>query len=94
MGLLFEWDERKARQNLKKHGVSFEEACTIFRDTLSVTIDDPLHSMREQRFVTLGHSTKQRLLVVVHADRSGRVRIISARAATHHERKTYEEAHP
>ena len=65
MGLLFEWDERKAEQNLGKHGVLFEEASTVFGDTLSVTIDDPLHSMREQRCVTLGHSTKQRVLVVV-----------------------------
>ena len=65
MGLLFEWDERKAEQNLGKHGVLFEEASTVFGDTLSVTIDDPFHSMREQRCVTLGHSTKQRVLVVV-----------------------------
>ncbi len=93
MGLLFEWDERKAKQNLGKHGVSFEEASTVFGDTLSVTIDAPFHSMREQRCVTLGHSTKQRLLVVVHTDRSGRIRIISARVATRHERNTYEEAH-
>jgi len=94
MGLLFEWDERKAKQNLGKHGVSFEEASTVFGDTFSVTIDDPLHSMREQRCVTLGHSTKQRLLVVVHTSRSGRMRIISARVATRHERNTYEEEHP
>jgi uncharacterized protein len=93
MGLLFEWDERKAEQNLGKHGVSFEEASMVFGDTLSVTIDDPLHSMREQRCVTLGQSTKQRLLVVVHTDRSGRIRLISARVATRHERNTYEEAH-
>ncbi len=93
MGLLFEWDERKAKQNLGKYGVSFEEASTVFGDTLSVTIDDPLHSMREQRCVTLGHSTKQRLLVVVHTSRRGRIRLISARVATRHERNTYEEAH-
>ncbi|MDC8448891.1 MAG: BrnT family toxin [Nitrospira sp.] len=65
MGLLFEWDERKAKQNLSKHGISFEEASTVFSDTLSVTIDDPFHSVREQRCVTLGHSSKQRLVVVV-----------------------------
>jgi uncharacterized DUF497 family protein len=94
MGLLFEWDDRKAEQNLKKHGVSFDEASTAFGDTLSVTIDDPFHSVREQRFVTLGHSSKHRLLVVVHTDRSGRIRIISARPATRHERNTYEEARP
>jgi uncharacterized protein len=94
MGLLFEWDDRKAEQNLKKHGVSFDEASTVFGDTLSVTIDDPFHSVREQRCVTLGHSSKHRLLVVVHTDRSGRIRIISARPATRHERNTYEEARP
>ena len=91
MGLLFEWEERKAKQNLNKHGVSFEEASTVFGDTLSVTIDDPLHSTKEQRCVTLGHSTKQRLLVVVHTNRGGRMRIISARVATRHERNTHEE---
>ena len=94
MGLLFEWDERKAKQNLSKHGISFEEASTVFGDILSVTIDDPSHSMREQRCVTLGHSSKHRLLVVVHTDRSGRNRIISARPATRRERNTYEEACP
>ncbi len=93
MGLLFEWDERKAEQNLDKHGVSFEEASMVFGDTLSVTIDDPLHSTREQRCVTLGHSTKQRVFVVVHTSRSGRIRLISARVATRHERNTSEEAH-
>lgn len=91
MGLLFEWDERKAKQNLNKHGVSFDEASTVFGDTFSVTIDDPLHSMRQRRYVTLGHSAKQRLLVVVHTERGNRIRLISARVATRHERKTYEE---
>jgi uncharacterized DUF497 family protein len=62
MGLLFEWDEEKSRNNLRKHGVSFEEASTIFGDPLSVTIDDPQHSAREQRWVTLGHSAKHRLV--------------------------------
>ena len=93
MGLLFEWDEHKAKQNLKKHRISFEEASTVFGDTSSVTVDDPLHSVGEQRCVTLGHSSKHRLLVVVHTDRSGRIRIISARLATRYERNTYEEAH-
>ena len=94
MGLLFEWDEQKAKQNLSKHGISFEEASTVFGDTLSVTIDDPSHSVREQRCVTLGHSSKHRLLVVVHTDRIGRIRIISARPATRRERNIYEEARP
>jgi len=91
MGLLFEWDERKAKQNLSKHGISFDEASTVFGDTLSITIEDPVHSTREHRLVTLGHSAKQRLLVVVHTDRSNRVRLISARIATRHERRKYEE---
>ena len=92
MGLLFEWDEEKSRNNLRKHGVSFEEASTIFGDPLSVTIDDPQHSAREQRWVTLGHSAKYRLLAVVHTDRGSRIRIISARMATRYERETYEES--
>jgi uncharacterized DUF497 family protein len=91
MGLLFEWDEEKNERNVRKHGVTFEEACTIFGDPLSVTIDDPSHSVRELRWVTLGNSAKRRLLVVVHTDRGGSIRIISARMATRHERKTYEE---
>jgi uncharacterized DUF497 family protein len=92
MGLFFEWDEGKNEHNLRKHGVTFEEASTIFADPLSVTIDDPQHSTREQRWVTVGHSAKHRVLVVVHTDRGGRTRIISARVATRHERKTYEES--
>jgi uncharacterized protein len=91
MGVLFEWDEAKNLANLRKHGVSFDEAATIFGDTLSVTIDDPGHSYREFRFVTLGYSANQRLLTVVHTDRGHRIRIISARPATRTERKAYEE---
>lgn len=91
MGLLFEWDEGKSRKNLRKHGVSFDEASTIFGDPLSVTIGDPRHSIREPRWITLGHSAKSRLLAVVHTDRGGRIRIISARVATRYERETYEE---
>ncbi len=91
MGLLFEWDEEKSRSNLRKHGVAFEEASTVFGDSLSVTIDDPRHSIREPRWITLGHSTRHRLLVVVHTNRGTRVRIISARIATRAERKAYEE---
>jgi uncharacterized DUF497 family protein len=91
VAIYFEWDEDKARQNLQKHGVSFEEAATVFGDTLSLTIEDPLHSMEEQRFVTIGLSLRHRVLVVVHTDRGGDVRIISARVATRRERKGYEE---
>lgn len=91
MGLTFEWDEKKARKNLKKHGVSFEEAATVFGDPLSLTIDDPLHSKYEKRFVTMGESMRRRILVVVHAERGDNIRIISARVATRRERRAYEE---
>lgn len=91
MPLKFEWDERKAALNRKKHGVSFEEASTVFTDTLSLTIPDPLHSEGEERFVIIGVSEEQRLLVVVHMERGNSIRLISARQATEHERKTYEE---
>lgn len=91
MSLSFEWDQRKAEQNLKKHGVSFEEAATIFADPLSLTIPDPVHSDQEERFVTIGISFENRLLVVVHTDRGDNIRIISSRNASPHERKTYEE---
>ncbi|MGH7168358.1 MAG: BrnT family toxin [Nitrospiraceae bacterium] len=89
--MIFEWDDRKARHNVKKHGVSLEEAATIFGDPLSLTIDDPLHSHGEERFVTIGMSTRQRLLVVVHTERGDRLRIISARLATKAERNQHEE---
>lgn len=91
MGLRFEWDEDKARQNIEKHSVSFEEAATMFGDPLSLTIDDPLHSRDEGRFVTIGESINQDVLVVVHTERGDAVRIITARKATPHERRTYEE---
>lgn len=91
MPLRFEWDERKSELNEKKHGVTFEEACTVFGDTLSLTIPDPLHSRDEERFVIVGRSEKQRALVVVHTERGDRIRLISARQATAHERKIYEE---
>jgi uncharacterized protein len=91
MGLLFEWDPNKARLNVKTHGVSFDEASTAFRDPLSQTIDDPLHSEDEERFVLIGRSIQRRLLVVVHTERGDRIRIISARLATKRERFRYEE---
>lgn len=90
MSLRFEWDENKARQNVEKHGISFEEAVTVFGDPLSLTIDDPLHSQEERRFVTLGESSDRELLVVVHADREDTIRVISARKATRRERRDYE----
>ncbi len=92
MRVTIEWDPTKARINRRKHGVTFEEATTVFIDPLSSTIPDPLHSGDEERFIIVGQSIQQRLLVVVHTDRGDRIRIISARVANAHERKTYEEA--
>ena len=91
MGMLFEWDPRKAKGNITLHGVSFDEASTAFHDVLSITIDDPLHSIGEERYVLTGQSHRGRLLVVVHTEREDRIRIISARLATNKERKQYEE---
>ena len=93
MGITFEWDEEKAQINLKKHGVSFEEASSVFASPLSLTIADPLQSDEEDRFDTLGESSSGRLLVVVSTDRGETIRIISARVATRRERKNYEEGH-
>ena len=86
-----EWDARKARANFRKHGVSFEEASSVFFDPLSVTGDDPDHSVNERRLVTFGVSSLRRLLAVAHAVRGDAIRIISARRATRAERKLYEE---
>jgi len=86
----FEWDPDKALLNLAKHGVSFDEATTVFGDALAVTIDDPDHSQEEQRFLTTGMSRDQRTIIVSHTDRSGRLRIISARTTSSAERKQYE----
>lgn len=87
----FEWDPEKARRNLKKHGVSFDEAVTAFYDPLSATFDDPDHSDEEQRYITIGFSSQERLLVIGHTERGEVVRIISARRATAHERKKHEK---
>jgi uncharacterized DUF497 family protein len=87
----FEWDLRKAKLNFAKHRVTFEEATTAFRDPLSTTGADPDHSANENRFVTFGVSTKERLLVVSHTERGESIRIISARLAKRQEREIYEE---
>lgn len=87
----FEWDPRKAAANLRKHQVSFEEAATVFLDDLSLTGDDPDHSLDEDRLVTFGLSSSGSLLVVAHTERGQRIRIISARLATRSERRIYEE---
>jgi uncharacterized DUF497 family protein len=92
MPLGFEWDDDKARSNLAKHGVSFEDAATVFADPLSLTIPDPAHSQAEDRFVIIGSSYQGKLLVVVHTERGDNVRVISARRASKRERKAYEEA--
>ena len=87
----FEWDKAKAQSNLDKHGVSFEEAATVFADPLSLTIPDPQHSGEEDRAVITGLSLSQQTLVVVHTERPNFIRIISARRATKHERNNYEQ---
>jgi uncharacterized protein len=91
MGLLFEWDHKKARQHIKMYGIFFDEASTAFRDPSSRTISDLLHSKGEERLVLIGESLGGRLLVVVHTERGDRVLIISARLATNKERLRYEE---
>jgi uncharacterized DUF497 family protein len=85
----FEWDREKAKKNDRKHKVSFDEAVTVFYDPLSATFNDPDHSISEQRFITIGYSSHGRLLVVSHTERGKRIRIISARQVTAHERKRH-----
>lgn len=92
MPLNFQWDENKARTNLTKHGVSLEEAATVFGDALSLTIPDPAHSQSEERYIILGSSHTGKLLVVVHTERGDSICIISARRASRKERKSYEES--
>ncbi len=89
--MIFEWDPRKAEINVRKHGVSFTEAGTIFGDDLAITVPDPDHSIHEERYITIGWSNGRRLLMVAHTDRGDRIRIISARELTQSERKIYEE---
>ena len=87
----FQWDPKKAADNLKNHGISFDEATTVFGDPLAATIPDPEHSSEEPRFVTMGQTASRRLVVVVHTDREEEIRIISARRATAGEKKSYAE---
>ena len=89
--MIYEWDPEKAEANLRKHGVSFEEAPTVFRDPVAVTYPDPDHSDEEDREITIGRSVKQRVLFVSHSQRGDRIRLISARKATRRERKGHEE---
>lgn len=88
----FEWDRAKARRNLRKHGVSFEEAVTVLADPFDLTISDPDHSVTEERFVSIGQSSMGRVLVVGYTERGSKIRVIFARRATSPERHDYEEA--
>ena len=87
----FEWDESKAARNLRKHGVSFDEASTVFGDPLAITYPDPEHSLEEDRYLTFGHSSRGRLIVVSHTDRGDKIRPISAREMTRKEKNDYEQ---
>ena len=91
MAYNFEWDPKKARSNVRKHGVSFEEAMTVFGDPGSLNMPDPDHSESEQRYLVLGSSGRGRLLLVAYAERPPRTRIISARQASRPERRIYED---
>jgi uncharacterized protein len=88
--MLFDWDEEKAKNNLIKHGVSFDEATSVFDDPLFLTFADPEHSYQEQRFIIMGESATGQLLVVSYTDRKDIIRLISARPVTRKERKAYE----
>ena len=93
-GMLLEWDAKKATANLRKHGVSFAEASTVFGDPLSTAFPDPDHSVDEQRYLTIGLSTGGTLMVVGYTEREGRARIITARKVTPRERTFYEKHGP
>ncbi len=86
----FSWDPNKDRLNQRDHGITFQEATTLFGDSLAVTVSDPDHSIGEERFITIGQSSSGQLLVVCHIEQGDTIRIISARRATAHERKDYE----
>jgi hypothetical protein len=87
----YEWDPAKAAANVRKHGVSFEEAASVFLDPAALTFLDPDHSGDEERAITIGQSARQRVLFVAHTEREERLRIISARRATRQEKDQYEE---
>jgi len=88
----FEWDPQKAELNIHKHGVAFAEACSVFEDPMFITLLDEEHSADEERFITIGLSDKNRLVMVAHTELENRIRIISARKATKNEEKFYREA--
>lgn len=87
----FEWDQKKAKSNLSKHGVSFEEAKTVFDDPLYVDFYDPDHSEEEDRYIIVGESSLKRILLVSYKERKDKIRIISSRQVTKNERQAYEE---
>ena len=87
----FEWDETKAARNLSKHGVSFEEAKTVFDDPLYIDFYDPDHSEDEARYLIIGASNRRRLLIVSYTERNDSIRLISAREVTRNEREAYEQ---
>jgi uncharacterized DUF497 family protein len=89
--VIYEWDPKKAAINLRKHGLAFEEAATVFLDPLAITFPDPDHSVEENREITVGLSTKRRVVFVSHCPRGNHTRIIGARRATRKERRQYEE---
>jgi uncharacterized protein len=89
--MMFEWDKSKATANLKKHGVSFEEAKSVFNNVLAVIFDDEAHSVGERREIIIGHSRNNRLLLISFTERLNTIRIISARLATRRERENYEQ---
>jgi uncharacterized DUF497 family protein len=89
--LRFEWDNNKADSNLIKHGVIFPEASTVFGDPSAITFPDPDHSIGEKRWITIGMTLRDHILVISHAERGSRIRIVSARKATRHERGIYEK---
>jgi len=91
MSLTFEWDQNKSDENERKHGITFEEAKTVFNDPFAITINDPDHSDDEYRDIDIGFSSKGRVLIVWYTERNQNIRIIGCRKATRYERKTYEK---
>jgi len=92
MKISFQWDDKKSKSNQRKHGITFEDAATVFGDSLSLTVPDPAHTRpSEARFITIGQSRQGKIIVVIHCDREEEIRIISAREAASGERNDYEE---
>ena len=91
MALMFEWNEEKSNGNLRKHGVSFDEAKTVFNDPFAMTISDPEHSAQEDRYIDMGMSSQGRIHMVWYTERGRTIRIIGSRKATRNQRREYEE---